>query len=436
VHFLYSFLIRLAVPLAFIGLVWRGFRDRSYWNDWFERLGGGWPRQVAELNAGIWLHAVSLGEVTAVAPLVLALRTRYPGIPLCVTTATPTGRLRGQTLFGKDVVVRYLPYDTPGSVARFLRNLKPQLGVILETELWPNLYRECERRRIPMLLASARVSEKSVRRYRRFGGLFKELLATNVLVAAQTPEDARRFEALGVAKDHIQVVGNLKFDLAVSDEMRSRGQALRALYCVPNGRGEARPTWIAGSTHAGEEEQVLEAHLSVRALLPNALLLLAPRHPQRFAAVAELLVRRNIAFITRSSEIAPALETAVVLVDSVGELLPLYAAADIAFVGGSLVPVGGHNLLEPLALGLPVLTGPAYFNNSQIAKMLLVQGALLEVADSVHLAHALIELFANPIRARRLGAAGLQVIETNRGSVARLLTLIEPSVVMLPVVMA
>lgn len=432
-QFLYSFLSRLAVPWAFVRLILLGFRDRSYWTDWREHLGGGWPTRVSELNACIWVHAVSLGEVTAAAPLVVALRTRYPGIPLYVTTATPTGRLRGQTLFGNEVVMRYLPYDTPGAVARFLRNLKPQLGIILETELWPNLYRECRRRRVPLLLASARVSEKSVKRYQRVEGLFKALFATNVLVAAQTHEDAQRFESLGVAKDRVQVVGNVKFDMTVSDAMHSRGQALRALYRGPS---VVRPTWIAGSTHAGEEEQVLAAHLNVRAVLPNALLLLAPRHPQRFAAVAELLARRNIAFIRRSSAAAPGLETAVVLVDTVGELMPLYAAADIAFVGGSLVPVGGHNLLEPIAWGLPVITGPAHFNNAQIAKMLFIQGALLEVTDSVHLAHALTELFADPIRARRLGVAGLQVIEANRGSVARLMALIEPWVAIPPVVQA
>ncbi|MHB8475004.1 MAG: lipid IV(A) 3-deoxy-D-manno-octulosonic acid transferase [Steroidobacteraceae bacterium] len=415
---LYSALIYCAVPFAFATVLWRGVRDRSYWQALGERFGWGPPPSRAAPS--LWLHAVSLGEMTAAAPLVRALRGRYPQSPLLLTTATPTGRARARDLYGAAVDVRFLPYDTPGAVARFMDRTRPRLAILMETELWPNLFRQCERRRVPLVLASARLSAKSVARYRRFGGLFRGIFSASSLIAAQTREDADRFLAIGAPSARIHVVGNIKFDVQVSEDVMARAGALRAAL------GGGRPVWIAGSTHAGEEEQVLAAHRRLRAEQPDALLLLVPRHPDRFDAVAELLRRGAVRFARRSGGEPPDGATQVVLVDTVGELAALYAAADVAFVGGSLVPLGGHNLLEPAALGLPVLTGPSYFSGKDIARLLIQQGAALEVKDADELAAALARLLGDFTERQRMGAIGRRLVESNRGSVARLLELIEP----------
>ncbi len=419
---LYTLLIYCAAPFATALVLWRGLRDRSYWQALSERFGWGRPMSSAPT---IWLHAVSLGEMSAAAPLALALRSRYPETPLVLTTATPTGRARARGLFGEGVDVRFLPYDTPGAVARFLDRIRPRLAVIMETELWPNLFKECEHRGVPLVLASARLSAKSVSRYRRLGSLFRGIFSATSLIAAQTPKDAERFLAIGAQSGRTHVIGNIKFDMELSAGAADRGRALRASF-------GARPTWIAGSTHAGEEEQVLAAHEELRsgraggAGRADALLLLVPRHPDRFRAVAELLRGRGLAFTTRSSGIPPDAATPVLLVDSVGELAALYASADVAFVGGSLVPIGGHNLLEPAALGVPVLTGPHHSNSQDVARLLLRQGAALQVNDARELAAVLERLMADPAERRRIGAVGRHIVESNRGSVARLLDLIEP----------
>jgi 3-deoxy-D-manno-octulosonic-acid transferase len=408
--------------VALAALLWRGLRDRHYWQGLAERLGFG-----RALSApSIWLHAVSLGEMSAAAPLARALRLRFPNMALVVTTATPAGRARAAALFEGDADIRFLPYDTPGAVRRFLARTRPRAAIIMETELWPNLLRECERRGIPVLLANARLSLRSVSRYRRFGGLFAGVFSKNLVVAAQSAEDAERFKSIGAAAKQTLVVGNVKFDVGVDAGIVQAGRALRAALAG------ARPVWIAGSTHAGEEEQLLDAHSSLLTSTPNAVLLLVPRHKDRFAAVAELLARRGVRFARRSrmasGEEAPRLpdDTPVLLIDSVGELATLYASADVAFVGGSLAAVGGHNLLEPAALGLPVLTGPSHFNGEEIAQLLLARGAALEVQCAQDLAAALQRLLAAPQLREQIGIIGKEIVATNRGSVARLVELIEP----------
>jgi len=413
----YSALIRCAVPFAFAVVLWRGLRDRAYWQALRERFGRGPALSAAP---SLWVHAVSLGEMTAAAPLVRALRSRCPQYPVVLTTATPTGRARALSLFGAAVDVRFLPYDTPGAVARFLDRVRPRLAILMETELWPNLFKECERRGVPLVLASARLSAKSVARYARFGPLFREIFSATSLIAAQSREDAERFAAIGAPSARIHVVGNIKFDLLVNQEAIARAGELRSSLSV------GRPVWIAGSTHAGEEEQVFAAHRQLQIGQPDALLLLVPRHPERFDAVADSLSRATLRFTRRSSGIQPHGDTQVVLVDTVGELAALYSAADVAFVGGSLVPIGGHNLLEPAALGLPVLTGPSYFASADVARLLIQQGAALEVADARELAAALGRLLADPAQRQRMGAIGRRIVESNRGSLARLLALIEP----------
>ena len=425
-RFAYSWLIRCAVPFAYGMLLWRGLADRSYWQGLAQRLGFG-----ASLRTPcLWLHAVSLGEMSAAAPLLRALRRRYPQTPLVVTTATPAGRARAEALLPEGADIRFLPYDTPGSVRRFLARTQPRVAIIMETELWPNLLRECERRGVPVLLASARLSAKSVSRYGRFGALFSGVFTPNLVVAAQTNGDAERFRAIGAAAGQIQVTGNVKFDLELAAGVLQAGHELRAAF------GAHRPIWIAGSTHAGEEEQVLDAHALLQAAAPDALLILVPRHRDRFAAVADLLTRRGVEF-ARRSQMASGADTSrvrnaqpihapVLLADTVGELALLYACADVAFVGGSLVPIGGHNLLEPAALGVPVLTGPSHRNSEEIAQSLLARGAALEINSAAELAAALQRLLADPVERRRIGRIGQEIVAANRGSVERLMILIEP----------
>lgn len=412
---LYSFLIRCAAPVAFAVVLWRGIRDRGYLQGLGERFGCG-----GRLPGGsIWLHAVSLGEVTAAAPLIRGIQARHPHIPLVLTTSTPAGRQRASALFGGNLDIRFLPYDTPGSVRRFLARTQPRLAVILETELWPNLFAHCRTRGIPLLLANARLSEKSVARYLRldriFGGLVLGLFSEKVFIAAQSVTDAQRFEAIGAAPRQVSVPGNIKFDLQVPPGATGQNRAF----------GGERPVWIAGSTHEGEDEIVLAAHAALLTRMPEALLLLVPRHKERFGNVAALIENRGLSFVRRSSGVAPTAQTRVLLVDTLGELSMLYAAADVAFVGGSLVPAGGHNMLEPAALGLPVLTGPFHANSREVALMLLKCGVAIEVADAGELEKHLWELMSDAAERQRIGALARQLIAANRGSVDRLLALVD-----------
>jgi 3-deoxy-D-manno-octulosonic-acid transferase len=412
---LYNLLVRVAAPLAFAVVLVRGLRDHSYWPALGERFGFG-----ARLRAGtIWLHAVSLGEVTAAAPIVRALAERHPHRPLVLTTSTPTGRARARMLFGAAVEVRYLPYDTPGAVRRFLGGVQPLMGIILETELWPNLHRECARRGIRLVLANARLSAKSVARYRRAGALFRGLFTANLTIAAQSAADAERFAALGAAGACIHVVGNVKYDLRIDAALIERGRSLRRDYLG------SRLVWVAGSTHPGEDEQVLAAHAAILARHPAALLVLVPRHPERFDAVADLLRRGGWRAARRSDRNGTPVAAQVLLLDTVGELLAFYGAVDVAFVGGSLVPIGGHNLLEPAAFGVPVLTGPSDFNAVEIAELLVRLGAARRVANGQELADAVSALFSDPAARQRIGAVGRRAVDANRGSTARLLALIE-----------
>ncbi len=414
---LYSLLTLLAAPAAFALVLCRGLRDRSYWRHLGERFGWG---DYAGGSPCIWLHAVSLGEVAAAATLVRALKTRYPSIPLVLSTATPTGRARAQALFAGQIGIRFLPYDTPGAVRRFLMRIRPRLAIIMETELWPNLLYECRRRGVPVVLASARLTAKSVSRYRRFGGLFRGAVASSRIIAAQSAEDAGRFVAIGADPERTHVIGNVKFDMQTGRSVLEQGRELRTSYVG------ARPAWIAGSTHGGEEEQLIEAHGALLSRFADALLMLVPRHPQRFEGVASLLERRGIRFDRRSIAQAVRPESQVLLVDTVGELAALYAAADAAFVGGSLVPAGGHNLLEPAALGVPVIMGPSNANSGDIAGALVRAGGAVEVADAQQLSKVLQQFFDDPEMRRTVGACGREFVERHRGSVARLLELIDP----------
>ncbi|HEU4626083.1 MAG TPA: lipid IV(A) 3-deoxy-D-manno-octulosonic acid transferase [Steroidobacteraceae bacterium] len=416
-RFLYTLAAYLLAPVFCAVMFFRGLRDRRYWAHFGERFGAG---PTAE-KPSIWVHAVSVGEVQASAVLVRCLYDRYPGIPIVVTTLTATGAERARALLADRATVRYMPLDLPGSVRRFFDRVRPRIAVIFETELWPNLYHECGRRRVPLVLASARLSPKAMGKYTRFLTLFRQVLSNDVVVAAQAEGDAARFRELGASPTRTHVTGNLKFDFALPADIATKGHELREHYAAD------RPVWVAGSTHGdGEEEAVLAAHRHVRSVYPNALLVLVPRHRQRFAEVGAWLEKQNVRIIRRSSPAARTRDLEVLLVDTLGELLDFYAMSDVAFVGGSLVPVGGHNLLEPAALGVPVLTGPHNHNAADIARILIDAGAALVVKDAAELGQRVAELLGNPAERARMGTAGRTAVEGNRGALEKLLGLIDP----------
>ena len=415
-RFAYVVLSYLLAPFVAAFLVIRGLRNPAYLDRFGERFGFADHR----LESCIWVHAVSVGEVQAGNGLVRALRERYPETPLVMTTVTPTGAQRVASLFGDEVTHVYAPYDLPGAVRRFFDRLSPRLAIIIETELWPNLYHECGRRRVPLVLASARISPRSVNKYRRFVGLFREALSHGIVIAAQGESDAERFRSLGANPARTHTTGNIKFDMEPIGDVREQGAALRALHAA------SRPVWVAGSTHEGEEALILAAHARLRAAIPDALLMLVPRHPERFASVLALARERGCRVVTRSGGGTCDADTDVFLIDTLGELMAMYAAADIAFVGGSLVPIGGHNLLEPAALGKPILTGPHTFNAEDIASLFIAEGAAARVDDAEELAGRLRALFEDEQAARRMGERGSEVVRQNRGALARLLELIDP----------
>ncbi len=414
----YNLLLPALLPLALLRLWWRSRQAPAYRQRIGERLAWGLP---AFIPGGVWLHAVSVGETIAAAPLIRALRERYPQLPITVTCMTPTGSERICALFAGQVQHCYLPYDLPWLAARFLDQLAPKLAIIMETELWPNHIHQCAQRGIPTVLANARLSERSARGYGRFSGLIRPMLRELTWIAAQTAVEAERFRQLGVQPERVTVTGSIKFDLSIDPQLPQQARQLREHWSTL-----ARPTWIAASTHAGEDEVLLAAHRQLLAIQPKALLILVPRHPERFAAAEVLCQRAGLATVRRSSGEPVTAVHQVLLGDTMGELLFLYALADCAFVGGSLIAHGGHNFLEPAALGLPLLSGPAVFNFQDIATRLRAAGALAEVTDAESLFRELLALCQNPALRHQRGAAGLAVAAANRGALAKLLAGLEP----------
>jgi 3-deoxy-D-manno-octulosonic-acid transferase len=413
---LYVLLTCLALPFALVAEAWAALRDPDSRGRVAQRLGFVPP---APAPGALWLHAVSVGEVQAAASLLAALRKRHPALPVVLTTVTATGAQRARALFGDDVHHCYLPFDAPGAMRRFLDRVQPGVAVILETEIWPVLYRGLARRGVPLVIASARLSARSVERYGWLGTLPRATLAP-ALIGAQSPLDAERFRKIGAPADRVHVTGNVKFDLEIPQDVVDAGREFRRRHAA------SRPVWIAGSTHEGEEAAALEAHAAASRRHPDALLLLVPRHPQRFETARAALASRGLRFAQRSLGGVPGADDTVFLIDTLGELQSFYAAADVAFVGGTLVPVGGHNLLEPAVLGLPVLTGPHTHNSPESAELLAACGALTIVHDRAELAQALMVYLDDPPRAAAAGARGRAAVDSSRGAVDRLTALIEP----------
>ena len=412
---LYSCLFYLALPLVALRLWLRARKAPAYAKRVSERFSYGLP---VLKPGGIWVHAVSVGESIAAAPMIRGLLERHPGLPITVTCMTPTGSERIQALFANEPRIQhcYLPYDLPCAAKRFLDRAQPRLAVIMETELWPNHIHQCAKRGIPVALANARLSARSAKGYGRFAKLTAPMLAEMSLFAVQTATEAERFRSLGARPETVEVTGSIKFDLTIDPQLLERASALREQW-----QASERPVWIAASTHEGEDEVVLAAHRQLLASYPNALLILVPRHPERFNTMFELCQQQGFATVRRSSGAPVNAQTSVLLGDTMGELLFLYALADSAFVGGSLVPNGGHNLLEPAALAKPVISGPHLFNFLEIAAMMREAGALREVEDAEGLAEAVRQLFELPQDARKMAQAGLKVMQGNQGALKRLL---------------
>ncbi|MBT8085221.1 MAG: 3-deoxy-D-manno-octulosonic acid transferase [Woeseia sp.] len=416
---IYVILAYLILPIAILYWLFRGIFNRSYWDRLGQRFGFGYPQLD---NGSIWVHAVSVGEVQAAAPLVKSLLQRFPDRRLLLTTVTPTGAAHARRLFGEQIEHCYLPFETPLAVSRFFNAVRPAFALIMETEIWPNLYRGCGVRGIPLILVSARISPRSVKNYRKLLPLFRETLSHGILIAAQSPADAERFLSLGASPERTWVTGNIKFDIEIPETLPQQGEELRQRFWP------GRPVWVAASTHDHEEAQVLDAHDKILERFPDALLVLVPRHPPRFPAVAGLLEKRRVNFVSRTSKRTPVAATTVYLVDTLGELKLFYAASDVAFMGGTLQAIGGHNLLEPAGLGVPVITGPHLFNTQQIADMFTSIGASVTVQNAAELSAAVCSLFENPQAARAQGALGRNIVAQNRGSLNRLLILLDPLV--------
>ncbi|HXZ96043.1 MAG TPA: lipid IV(A) 3-deoxy-D-manno-octulosonic acid transferase [Burkholderiales bacterium] len=406
----YTLLSYLLLPYALLHLVVRGRKQPAYLRHVGERFGF---YALTPAKAVIWLHAVSVGETRAAQPLVKALRKAYPEHQILLTHMTPTGRETGEQLFGEGVLRCYLPYDFPQAVKRFLLHFKPVAGVLLETEIWFNLIHLCKRANIPLYLVNARLSEKSAARYSAFRNLVGAGLKELTAVAAQTESDAERLRALGA--NTVQVTGNLKFDIRPPFFALELGRELRSNF-------GARPVFLAASTRVGEEELVLQAVSAAN--ISGLLSVIVPRHPQRFDEVAALLERRGIRFQRRSEEKAAANDTQVVLGDSMGEMFAYYAACDVAFVGGSLLPLGGQNLLEACAMGKPVLIGPHTFNFADASELAVQAGAAERVQDAAALGLALKILFADEQKRKKMGEAGRAFCAAHQGATQKILNLI------------
>ncbi len=405
------------MPVVVLRLLWRGVGNPRYWSRIGERFGLGPPVSPrGDPGQVLWVHAVSVGEVQAALPLIRSLLSDFPRARVVVTTTTPTGMMRVQTVLGAQVIHRYAPYDLLGTTRRFLDRVDPQLAIIVETEIWPNLIRRCRERGVPIVFANCRLSERSAAGYAYLKPLLRQTLSEVTAIAAQSDDDARRLVELGAPASIVEVTGSTKFDVAISASTEEAGAALRRAW------GVDRSVWIAASTHEGEEEIVLDAFTLVREQIKDCMLVLVPRHPERFARAAVYARRRGYSVMLRSHPSGSVPD--VFLGDTMGELPVFYAACDVAFVGGSLVDVGGHNMLEPAALGLPVLLGPHLRNFADISYRLCAVDAARIVYDAQELGREVVKHLRDANRRHGAGERGRAFVAHNRGSNRRLMALV------------
>lgn len=420
---LYTVLFYCLTPLILLKLWRRGSKAPLYRERWAERFGFSRPsaRLQQQLQSGqrpVWFHAVSFGETVAIAPLIQRILDEQPDQPVVITSMTPTGSSRVQQLFGDRVEHCYCPYDMPDALARFHKRYKPRSCVIVETELWPNLIHSCAARNVPVLVANARLSERSARGYGRFGWLVKPMLQQISQIAVQNREDGQRFIDLGFDPQALQVTGSIKFDIAAPQGNDEEIEALRTAW------GRERRVLIAASTHDNEEQQIIEVYRNLQSRYQDLLLILVPRHPERFSEIYDLSVRAGLKTCRRSLGQLPAEDCSVYLGDTMGEMMLLYGTADIAFVGGSLIERGGHNPMEPAVLSKPVVVGPYVHNFKQVVAELEQRLALRVVADAEELQSCVADLLEHPDQAAAMGVRGERCVAENRGALEQLLKLI------------
>lgn len=420
-RFFYSLLLYLISPLAMVRLYLRSKKAPEYWQRKSERFGFfSLPPSDKPI---IWVHSVSMGETIASGPLVKQLQKNYPTHRVLITTMTPTGSAQVGKIHGDSVDHVYASYDLPGAVRRFLDKAQPVMAIVIDTELWPNTIAACHKRSIPVLITNARLSERSARGYGRFSFLTRPMLKEINMVAAQNHETGRRFLELGLPRQQLSVTGSIKFDLDVSGEIITTGQALRQKW--QQGMGSDIRILVAASTHEGEDQQVLDAFQTILAESPEVRLLIVPRHPERFDRVHQLILDNQFSVVRHSQGTRPSHATRVILGDTMGEMMKLFAASDIAFVGGSLVPTGGHNMLEPAALKLPVLSGPHVFNFEEISESLIQAGGLKIVNDSKALARCTIRLVQDKDEYESMSQHAGEFVRENRGALQKTLMLVD-----------
>lgn len=419
---LYSLFLYLITPFILLRLLWRSQLAPAYAKRWGERFGFVTPL-THEKGPVIWVHAVSVGETMAAIPMVKALMKDQPEAKFVITTMTPTGSERVVSTFGDSVYHCYAPYDLPGSVKRFLKRIQPQQLLIMETELWPNLIHYTAEASVPIVVVNARLSRRSAKGYQRVYGLIRPLLRKLSYVAAQYKSDAARLAALGVSDTHLQVTGSIKFDIAPTAEQRQKAVALHQ---VLREEGD-RPVWVAASTHSGEEQILLDAFRLLRRAFPQLLLVIAPRHPERFKSVESLCHKEQLRMLRRTDidDSGVSLHVEILLLDSMGELMPFFGASDVAFIGGSLQPSGGHNPIEPAVWGLPILMGPSDFNFKSVTEVLEKSRGLKKVTSASELAGGIQELLSDDGLRKKRGQAVLATARANRGALKRVLSLIK-----------
>lgn len=415
---LYTLLFHLALPMVLLRLYWRGAKAPEYRRRWRERLA---IYPFRSRQGVLWFHAVSVGEAEAAFPLIKLMQSRYPELPVLVTTTTPTGSARVRAVLAERVEHVYLPYDLPIVVRRFIAHFRPRLAVVMEKEIWPNLFAACAEAAIPLFIVNARLSARSARSYQKIPALVRPALASVVAIAVQTDEDRARFIEIGAEPGKVRVLGNIKFDVTIDPAAVAKGQSLKAQAFA------GRWILVAASTHHGEEDVLAELYPQLKAALPELLLLIVPRHPERFQPVRTLCEQRGLRVVMRSEQRPCSAQTDVYIGDSMGELKMLYAAADAAFVGGSLVPVGGHNVLEPAAVGVPVVFGPEMFNFQEIAERMLAAEAAIQCADATALSAAVLRLHRDGEFTHRLVGKARQFVADNQGAAERAVALLAES---------